>query len=137
MSNQTNVDCSSDEKINISKDITKSSNVTKQFHCTMNPNVQLDKIINDANQPNFLVEANNSGFNVNIRCNSGTYAKVARPTILSFDHGFSATSINLFCTFTPKSSGVDKNQLEFNKIITACSKSCSNPTEVVATALSP
>ena len=85
----------------------------------MNPNVQLDKIINDAHLQNFTVEANNSGFNVNIRCNSGTYAKVAKPTILTFDNGFSATANNFFCNFTHKSSGVDRNQLEFNKIFKA------------------
>ena len=62
----------------------------------MNPNVQLDKIINDAHLPNFSLEVNNSGFNMNIRCNSGTYARVVKPTIATIDNEYSATANEYF-----------------------------------------
>ena len=58
-----------------------------------------------------IVEANNSGFNVNIRCNSGTYAKVAKPTILTFDNGFSATANNFFCNFTLRVKHIQESRI--------------------------
>ena len=79
---------------------TTASNLTRQFQCSLNPVIQLDKIINDAHLPNFKLEANNSGFNVNIRCNSGTYARVVKPTITTIDNKFTATANEYFCNFS-------------------------------------
>ena len=87
------------------------NNLTRQLNCSLNPTAQIDKIINYANLPNFTVEVNNSGYNVNIRCNSGTYAKVVKPTILTFDKGFSATSTDFICKLDSKLHGIDQHGL--------------------------
>ena len=109
-----------------------AQNLTRQFQCSLNPVTQLDKIINDAHLPNFKLEVNNSGFNVNIRCNSGTYARVVKPTIATIDNEFSATANEYFCNFSRRPAGVDQNNLDFNDIITVSIHKCSIPTIVVA-----
>ena len=107
-------------------------NQTRQFNCSLNPATQLDKIINDAHLPNFKLEVNNSGYNVNIRCNSGTYARVVKPTITAIDNGFTATANDHFCKFTRRPAGVDQNNLDFNDIINVSIHKCSSPAVMVA-----
>ena len=63
--------------------------LTRQFNCALNSDKQLKKIVDDAHLPNFKTEVNNSGYNVNIRCNSGTYAKVVKPTLFTISEGYS------------------------------------------------
>ena len=91
----TATDVSTDVTLARDTHMTKAHNEnamkTRQFNCAMNPDKQLDKVINDANLPNFSLEVNNSGFNVNIRCNSGTYLKVVKPSIQTLSAGFTGT----------------------------------------------
>ena len=106
--------------------------LTRQFNCSLNPTAQLDKIVNDANLPNFTLEVNNSGYNVNIRYNSGTYAKVVKPTILTLDNGFSAISQNFICKFDSKLPGADQNGLDFNDIVVITIHNISTPRVLAA-----
>ena len=45
---------------------------TRQYNCAMNPQKQLDKLVKDAKLPTFNLEVKNIGFNLNIKCNSGS-----------------------------------------------------------------
>ena len=121
------------EIISKSDELLNGSKQTRQFNCSLNPTAQLDKIINDAHLPNFSLEVKNSGFNVNIRCNSGTYAKVVKPTLSTIDDGFSATANNYICRFSPKPPGVDQNFLDFNDMFVVNIHDIKNPMTVIAT----
>ena len=105
---------------------------TRQFNCAINPTKQLDKVINDAHLPNFIVEVNNSGYNVNIRCNSGTYAKVVKPSIQTLSANFSGTVDNIICAFTLEPPGIDLQQLDFNDLIRVNLSKMSSPTQIIA-----
>ena len=69
--------CSSNDKTEISV----NNQSSRRVGFNLNPDKQLTKIIDDAEIENFTIEVNNSGQNVNIKCNSGSYVKVAKPSL--------------------------------------------------------
>ena len=42
---------------------------------------QAEKIVNDANNPDFDIKCNDNNRNININCNSGFYLQVAKPSL--------------------------------------------------------
>ena len=109
------------------------SNKTRQFNCAINPTKQLDKVIDDAKLPPITLEVNNSGHNVNLKCNSGTYAKLVKPVFQTLSEGFSRTVEDVICVFCPLPPGEELHNFEFNDMFKVNLFKVSSPTISIAT----
>ena len=108
-------------------------NLTRQVNCEMNPTKQLDKVINDANLPPISMEVNNSGYNVNIKCTSGTYAELVKPAFQTLSQGYSVTVDDVIVLFNAPSSSKDLNGFDFNDIYKVNLSTLSSPTTIRST----
>jgi hypothetical protein len=109
-----------------------TASMTRQFNCALNTSKQIDKVIHDAALEPFTVEVNNSSKNVNIQCNSGSFIKVVKPSLLTLSTGFSLTVQNVICEFTALPPGLDLNGLLLNEQYKVKLRYTSQPLDIQA-----
>ena len=83
---------------------------------SLNQDIQVEKLVNDASINNCEFSQNNSDQNVNIKCSAGFYKAVAMPAFSSLSPGFSHLSPIATITCSNIEPSVDYKGIEFNRI---------------------
>ena len=96
--------------------ITEPTVLVRNHSFTLNREKQTNSLAHDTAIDDFEIIINNKDANINIKCNPGFYAGVARPAMISFMQGtkFSIGSVHVHCfhiAFNRDSTGVEESRV--------------------------
>ena len=112
-----------------SSTLTTTSN-TRSTSYAMNPDYLVSRLVRDANLDyDILCEQNCNGQNVNVKCSSGFYLAIAKPTLSSISEGHSLSVQGIIATLSSSTTDtIDINGLVENRLLKISLKTATVPT---------